>query len=136
MKFRILVYFSWFVAVAATAGSLYFSEVLHLPPCILCWYQRILMYPLTLIIAVGILRKDKGLPFYVLPLSILGTGVAFYQYLLQRGILPNSIAPCTLNVPCTIKYVEYFGFVTIPFLSLLAFVIITFCMILILKKNF
>ncbi len=108
---------------------MYFSEIAHLPPCVLCWYQRILMYPLVLIIAVGILRKDKGLPFYVLPLSILGMGVALYQYLLQRGILPNSIAPCTLGVSCTTKYVEYFGFVTIPFLSLMAFGVITACMV-------
>ena len=129
MKFRILTYFSWLTATVATGGSLYFSEIAHLPPCVLCWYQRILMYPLVLIIAVGILRKDKGLPFYVLPLSILGMGVALYQYLLQRGILPNSIAPCTLGVSCTTKYVEYFGFVTIPFLSLMAFGVITACMV-------
>ncbi len=83
MEPKVLAYFSWFTAAAATAGSLYFSEIAHLPPCVLCWYQRILMYPLVLIIAVGILRKDKSLPFYVLPLSILGGGIAFYQYLLQ-----------------------------------------------------
>lgn len=130
-----VAYLSWIVATLATAGSLYVSEVAQLPPCVLCWYQRILMYPLMVIIAVGILRKDEGLPFYVLPLSILGTGVAFYQYLLQQGILPDSLAPCTLGISCTTKYGEWFGFITLPFLSFLAFTIITICMVFLLKKK-
>lgn len=135
MKFRVLSYFSWFVATVATAGSLYFSEILHLPPCVLCWYQRILMYPLVLIIAVGILRKDKGLPFYVLPLSVTGGAIALYHNLLYYSILPPATAPCLLNVSCATRFFAWFGFITIPFLSLVAFAVITVCMVLILRKR-
>ncbi|MBI3559463.1 hypothetical protein HY085_03640, partial [Candidatus Gottesmanbacteria bacterium] len=72
---------------------------------------------------------------YVLPLSILGGSLAFYQYLLQRGIIPSGIGPCTLGISCTTKYVEYFGFITIPFLSSLAFTAITFCTVFLLRFN-
>lgn len=92
------------------------------------------MYPLVLIIAVGILKKDKGLHDYVLPMSILGLLIALYHVLLEKGILPEAVAPCTLGASCTIKYVGYFGFITIPVMSLTAFIVITMCMI-IFKKN-
>ena len=88
------------------------------------------MYPLTIIITVGILKKDKGLYQYVLPISILGTIVALYHVLLQKGILPEAIAPCTLGASCTTKFVGYFGFITIPVMSLTAFIVITGCMLI------
>ncbi len=130
-----IVYLALIQAIAATIGSLYFSEAKNFVPCLLCWYQRILMYPLVLLIAVGILKKDKGLPSYILPLSILGMAVAFYQYLLQMGWLPESSLPCTLGVSCATRYVAWFGFVTIPFLSFTAFTIITISMIIMRKVN-
>ena len=135
MKFdkKILLYIAWAQAIAAMLGSLYFSEIKKFPPCILCWYQRILMYPLVLIIAVGILRKDKNIPYYVLPLSTIGTLIAIYHNLLYWNILPESIAPCVAGVSCTTKFISYFGFVTIPFLSLCGFLLIDICMILFLK---
>lgn len=124
------LYIAWIQSIIAMAGSLYFSEIKKFPPCILCWYQRILMYPLVLIIAVGIYRKDKNLPFYVLPLSIIGTIIAFYHNLLYFKILPESAAPCVAGVSCTTKFVEYFGFITIPFLSLCGFLLVTVCMLI------
>lgn len=132
MRRSIAAYLAWIVATLATAGSLYASEIAHWPPCTLCWYQRVLMYPLVIIIAVGIWKKDRILPFYVLPLSILGMVVALYHYLLQRGVLP-SLVPCALEIPCVTKYGEWFGFVTIPLLSLSAFCLITVCMVLVWK---
>jgi len=132
---RNALYIAFAQALAAMLGSLYYSQILHYAPCVLCWYQRILMYPLVLILAVGIMRRDKNVPYYVLPLSIIGIGFALYHYLLQRGIIPDSLAPCSLGVSCTTKYVEYFGFVTIPFLSLLAFVVITACMWISIKQK-
>ncbi len=130
MKFiqKNILYLAWIQALVATLGSLYFSEIRHFTPCILCWYQRILMYPLVLIIAVGILRKDKKLYQYVYPLSILGMLIAFYHVLLQNGILPETVAPCQLGASCTTKYIGYFGFITIPVMSLIAFVVISLCM--------
>ncbi|MBI4138577.1 disulfide bond formation protein B [Candidatus Uhrbacteria bacterium] len=117
-------------AVAAMLGSLYFSEIRGFPPCILCWYQRIAMYPIVAIAAVGIWFNDLKAYRYILPLSIAGGLVAVYQNLLYYNILPEAVAPCTLGVSCTTKYIQWFGFVTIPLLSLLAFAVITAVMLL------
>ena len=102
-------------------------------PCLLCWYQRIAMYPLALIIPVGIIRKDKNLPLYILPLTIIGGSIAIYHNLLYYNIVPESLAPCVQGISCTTKLVEYFGFITIPLLSLTAFVVITILMIAVWK---
>ena len=125
------LYIAFLQAWVATLGSLYFSEIRHLPPCLLCWYQRIAMYPLILILAVGIVRKDKNVPWYVLPLSIIGALIALYQYLLQMTTLSN-VTPisCDILGSCEEVQVLYLGFITIPFLSLAAFVIISFLMII------
>ena len=130
---RLLLNLSWVMAFVSTAGSLYFSEILHFPPCILCWYQRIAMYPLVVILAVGIIKKDKTLPYYVLPLSLVGGLIAGYHNLLYYQIIPESTAPCLAGISCTTKFIEWFGFITIPFLSLLAFGFITGSMVLYLK---
>ena len=89
-----LPYVAWTQAVVATAGSLYFSEFMDLQPCVLCWYQRILMYPLAAVLAVGILRRDRGIAAYVLPLTLLGLAIAAYHNLLYYGVLPESAQPC------------------------------------------
>jgi disulfide bond formation protein DsbB len=112
----------------ATGGSLFFSEVLGWRPCLLCWYQRILMYPLAILLAIGIIRRDRGLHLYVLPFSIVGIGTALYHYLLiKTDWLPPPA--CAVDIPCTVDYLNWFGFINIPFLALTAFVIIT-CMML------
>lgn len=130
-----LLYLAWLDTIVATLMSLYFSEIIHFTPCTLCWYQRILMYPLVAIIAVGIKRKDKCLPFYVLPLSSLGIVIAFYHFLLQEGVIKEALTPCSNGVSCTVKYFNYFGFINIPFLSFLAFLLINVCMVLYLRGN-
>lgn len=130
-----ILYVALVQAVAAVTGSLYFSEVLGFVPCVLCWYQRILMYPIVILITVGILRRDKNLPFYVLPFSILGMAIALYHYFLQSGMIPREIAPCSLGVSCVTKYFEWFGFITVPLLSLTAFAVITISMIIFRKAN-
>jgi disulfide bond formation protein DsbB len=122
-------YLAFGVALTATLGSLYFSEIAAFVPCTLCWYQRILMYPLTVILLVGIIKQDEYLPAYVLPFSILGIGVSTYHYLTQLGILAHPAA-CSIGVPCDARWINYFGFVTIPFLALTAFIIITITMAL------
>lgn len=135
MKQKYLAYFSLLIAWAAVVGSLFFSEILHFPPCTLCWYQRIFMYPLVVILSVGILRKNKDLPFYVLPLSLIGLAIGIYHNLLYYNLIPESAAPCSLGISCTTKFVEYFGFITIPFLSMIAFGIISVAMIAFWKIN-
>lgn len=128
-------YVAWSQALLATIGSLYYSEVQTLVPCVLCWYQRILMYPLVVVLAVGILRRDQGLPVYALPFSLTGMGVALYHYLLQQGIIAEAIAPCQAGISCTTKRVEYLGFVTIPLLAFAAFAVITACMLVMLRNS-
>ncbi len=125
-----LPFVAWVMAATAMAVSLYYSEVQDLVPCLLCWYQRIAMYPLVAILAVGIWRQNRELPYYVLPLSLAGLAIAVYHYLLQQGVIAEALAPCQAGVSCTTKDVIYFGFVTIPLLSALAFLVISGCMVL------
>jgi disulfide bond formation protein DsbB len=121
-------YLALVTAWVAMLGSLYFSEVRGLVPCGLCWFQRIILYPLTLVIAVGVLRRDKGLPLYVLPLTLLGIVVSTYHYLVQKTDLFDHAIACNVGVPCSAIYINWLGFVTIPFLALTAAVIISLCM--------
>jgi disulfide bond formation protein DsbB len=136
-RVRPYLWLSWIVSLAALGGSLYFSEVRHLPPCVLCWYQRILMYPLAVLIPIGILKKDTNLPLYVLALSVPGTLVAIYHALLQYGIIPDSLAPCQAGISCTTQQILWFGFITIPLLSAMAFALLSVAMLRIrsLQKN-
>ena len=127
-------YMAFVPAVVAMLGSLYFSEVAGFVPCTLCWYQRILMYPLSLIILVGILKRDEYLPQYVLPFAIIGGVVSLYHYMLQWGVFSKSAA-CATGVPCSVRYINWGGFVTIPFLALSAFVIITGVMVVTRRAN-
>jgi disulfide bond formation protein DsbB len=132
---KYILYVAWIQAFLATTSSLYFSEIAMFPPCVLCWYQRIMMYPLVIILAIGIVKKDTSVPIYVLPLSIIGLLIAFYHNLLYYGLLPKTAAPCIQGVSCTTKYVAYLGFITIPFLSFLAFVVITLACVLYWRLN-
>ncbi|NCO44228.1 disulfide bond formation protein B [Candidatus Berkelbacteria bacterium] len=129
-----IYYGAWLIALTGTLVSLYYSLIIKLPVCDLCWYQRILMYPLALIIPVGLVRLDKNLPYYVLPLTIAGAVIALYQSLLQWGIIKETLQ-CTSTTSCALAQVSYYGFITIPFLSLLAFCGIILCMVLAIRKR-
>jgi disulfide bond formation protein DsbB len=124
------LYGAWSVALLSMVGSLYFSNVMNLPPCVLCWYQRIAMYPLVAILAIGIIKKDKNVSLYALPLAIIGFITAIYHNLLYYNILPESIAPCTAGISCTTKLIKVFGFIDIPMLSLLGFAFIVVLLII------
>lgn len=115
------LYLALIQAILAMLGSLYFSEIKQFPPCVLCWYQRIAMYPLVVILLIGILAKDKMAHYYVLVLAGIGWLISIYHNLLYYKILPEAAAPCVAGISCTTKYIEWFGFVTIPFLSFLGF---------------
>ncbi|MCB0126041.1 MAG: c-type cytochrome [Caldilineaceae bacterium] len=122
---RSSLYIALTAAWIAMCGSLYFSEVAGYIPCTFCWYQRILMYPLAVIIAVGLWRQDQQLPFFVLPLSVVGIGVSTYHYLLQKTTLFSELSTCQVGVPCSGIWINWLGFITIPFLALIAFFVIT-----------
>lgn len=123
--YRSTLYFALAVALTATLGSLYFSEIRHYLPCNLCWYQRILMYPLVVVIAVGLLRQDFNMPYYVLPLTLVGQGIATYHYLLEKTDIFSSPTSCQVGIPCTTPWINWGGFITIPFLAMCAFFLIT-----------
>lgn len=129
-SFSILPYLLWILAIVATGGSLFFSEVMELPPCVLCWYQRIAMYPLVVIIAAGIVIGDGKWKWYALPLSLVGLGFAVYHNLLYYHIIPESLAPCMEGISCTSRQIEWLGFITIPLLSLTAFLLMTIGLLL------
>ncbi len=124
------LYGAWLVAIVATAGSLYFSEVRSFVPCALCWWQRILMYPLVVVLGVATFRQDAGVWRTALPLSVLGLGTSTYHYLIQKvpGFAPP--ASCASGVPCSAQYIDWFGFVTIPLLAGIAFALITALLVL------
>ncbi|WP_240666590.1 disulfide oxidoreductase [Longirhabdus pacifica] len=124
------LYGAWIISVIATGGSLYFSEVLGYMPCQLCWYQRILMYPLVVILGIAAYESNFNIKKYVLPLSILGFGIGVFHYLEQKVPGFAEIKPCTNGIPCNLEYINWFGFITIPFLSLVAFFLISVLLIL------
>ena len=125
----ILPYVAWFIALLATVGSLFFSEVMQMPPCVLCWYQRIAIYPLVLIIGTGIILRDRRMKIYALPLCLVGLAVSIYHNLLYYGFIPESITPCTEGVPCNAVQIEWLGFITIPLMGLAAFVSMALCLL-------
>lgn len=116
-----MIFGAWLVAAVSMLGALFFGEVMQLPPCVLCWYQRIFMFPLVLILPVGLFPFDAKVVRYALPLALVGWLFAVFHLLLIAGVVPESIKPCRQGVPCSEKVIEWFGFVTIPLLSVLAF---------------
>ena len=116
-----ILFLCWLVASVSAMGSLFFSYVMEFAPCVLCWYQRIFLFPLVIILAVGLFPFDKNVVKYALPLAIAGWLTALYHTLLYAEIIPESIQPCSQGVSCTEEYIDLFGFLTIPMLSLLSF---------------
>lgn len=130
-----LLFTAWAAAVIAMFGSLYFSEIQKFEPCELCWYQRILMYPLVIIQGIAIIKKDYHISFYTMILSGIGAIVSLYHYSIQKiPFMADNAVSCG-RIPCTGQYINWYGFVTIPFLALIAFIIIFICSLLIWKIN-
>lgn len=115
---------AWIVSLVAMLGSLFFSIIMEFIPCILCWYQRIAMYPLVITILIDLLSYPKVNFKYSFPLIIIGLFLSIYHNLIHYDIIPQSITPCVSGVPCSTKYIDIFGFITIPMLSFMGFVII------------
>ena len=117
------------VALTATSGSLYFSEVARFTPCALCWYQRIAMYPMVVILGIAALRGDAGVARYAVPLAAIGAFISAWHIGVERVPgLPSGA--CSLDVPCSLIYVQVVGFVTIPTMALAAFLSIVTLLLL------
>ena len=117
--------FSLAVALIATLGSLFYSEIAGYEPCKLCWFQRILMYPQAIILGIAWLKKDRGIVLHSIALSSLGALIAGYHYLLQIGMAPSiGCSAVGYSINCSQRFVMQFGYVTIPMMSLTAFLLI------------
>lgn len=115
---------AWGVASVATIGSLVYSEVFHFVPCKLCWYQRIAMYPLAVILGIAWWRNDLRIRRYAVPVAVIGGAISVWHVLVQRLPSLSSSASCDPNAPCTSIWVEALGFLTIPTMALIGFVTI------------
>ena len=125
----------WGQAFIALAGSLFYSEVMGYIPCELCWFQRILMYPLVIIYGAALFKKDLSIALPGLILSGIGMFVSIYHYLVQKlPALEEAGGACGL-VPCNVTYVNYFGFITIPFMAGVAFIVIFVLHLILLKQQ-
>ena len=116
-----LLFAAWVLVTVATLGSLFFSEIMEVPVCVLCWYQRIALYPLVLILAIGLLPFDPRVLHYTTALTVAGWLTAAYHVLLVAGFIPESAQPCVQGIPCSETHLSLLGFLNIPTLSLATF---------------
>jgi disulfide bond formation protein DsbB len=124
------IFQAWVVATVCTLGSLYFSEVAHFDPCRLCWYQRIAMYPLPVILGIALLRRDRGVRYYALALAFIGAAISVYHYQLERFPHQGGIA-CEVDNPCTVVWVWRFHFISIPWMALSGFAFIVTALLIV-----
>ncbi len=130
-----ILFAAWVIVSVSTLGSLFFSHVMEFAPCVLCWYQRIFLFPLVIILATGLFPFDNRVVKYSLPLAIAGFLTAAYHNLLYSGIIPQDLQPCSQGVSCTEKYIDLFGFLTIPMLSLMSFTAIITLLFLLKRRT-
>lgn len=134
MSSRNFIYFGWLISLVASVASLFFSEVMEFPPCTLCWYQRIAMYPLVIIFFVGKAKALKDVFSFSAPFVLIGWTIALYHNLLHYEIVPESASPCREGVSCSTVYIELFDFITIPMMSFFAFSLIGIFLMIIYRR--
>jgi len=132
---RFGLYMAMIAAWIAMCGSLFMSEALGWIPCQWCWYQRIFMYPIALILPLGLWRRDRNVAAYSLVLSVIGICASTYHILLQKVPEIARFETCTIGVPCSADYLNWFGFITIPMLAWVAFATIIIGSVLALRAN-
>ncbi|SEB61746.1 disulfide oxidoreductase [Paenibacillus sp. GP183] len=118
------LYLAWVVSLVAVSGSLFLSDYMGFEPCKLCWFQRIFMYPQAILLAIACYKNDRRQIPYLLPLSVIGGSISLYHYAEQKIPGLAKLLPCTSGVPCNQDYINWLGFITIPFLALIAFILI------------
>ncbi|MDH3462515.1 MAG: disulfide oxidoreductase [Acidimicrobiia bacterium] len=128
------IWLAWTVAAVATSGSLIYSEVIHFVPCRLCWFQRIAMYPMAVVLLVGAIRREVVVKYYALPLALGGALISIWHYLTQ--VFPSlEGGSCDPVNPCSSKYVDVFGFVSIPFMAGTGFIVIAVLLAFYVRTN-
>ena len=128
------VFSAFVISLVSTLGSLFFSEIMNFIPCSLCWYQRIFMYPLVFLFLINLLFPDEKIFKYSFPLAFIGWLISVYHNLLMFKIIPEKLSPCIQGVPCSVDYINWLGFITIPLLSFFAYTIILILLI-VLKRG-
>ncbi|KGJ95898.1 disulfide bond formation protein B [Colwellia psychrerythraea] len=130
-----LLFLAWILATSGTLISLFFSEIVQLPVCVLCWYQRIALYPLVIMMPFALFPLDINVIRYAQPLVIFGWFVALFHVLVVAKIIPEAAQPCVLGIPCSETHFNLLGFINIPVMSLLTFSLIGL-LLFISKKQF
>jgi disulfide bond formation protein DsbB len=131
----LLLFSAWMVALVSTLGALFSSEIMGLEPCLLCWYQRIAMFPLALVLGLALLPFDARIVRYALPLAAIGAVVATYHTLLTWGLVPRDLVPCGQGPSCAEVKFNVLGFITLPLLSLVAFSLIVILLWILTSRN-
>ncbi|MHC5532979.1 disulfide oxidoreductase [Priestia megaterium] len=119
-----VLFSTWIISLIATLGSLFISEVMRYEPCELCWYQRILMYPLFIFTTICLIKKEYSSRLYTIVMCVAGIVLSGYHYLIQKVPFLHEKNSFCGRIPCNGEYINFFGFITIPFLALLSFVLI------------
>ncbi len=130
-----LLFTAWVLVTGATLGSLFFSEIVGVPVCVLCWYQRIAMYPLVLVLGISLFPYDPAVVRYAGALTGVGWLIALFHVLVVAGIIPESAQPCVQGIPCAETYISLFGFLSIPVLSFLTFTLIGVLLFFVQRKK-
>jgi len=130
-----LLFLAWILVTSGTLISLFFSEIVKLPVCVLCWYQRIALYPLVIMLPFALFPFDVNVIRYATPLVIFGWFVALFHVLVVAKIIPEAAQPCVQGIPCSEIHFNLFGFLNIPVMSLLTFSLLGLLLFLA-KKSF
>ena len=126
---------AWIVALTATLSALFIGEVMGMTPCVLCWYQRIAMFPLALMLGMAFYSEDRRGAVYALPLALVGAAFAGYHSLLVAGLIPQAWIPCSAGASCADQKLNFFYGIELPWLSLAAFVAIAISLSLYLRRT-
>lgn len=128
---RNALYGAFAMSLISTLGSLFYSEIMNLPPCVLCWYQRITMYPLILIFGYAIYKRSRDVLWPAYVMVPIGWLIAVYHNLLYFNILPKAAAPCVAGISCTTRMPGILATFPIPLQALVGFTILLILTIII-----
>jgi disulfide bond formation protein DsbB len=134
---RKAIFVGFLAALLATLGSLIYSDVIGYEPCKLCWYQRIFMYPLVLVLGMALWKKHEWIKPYGILLSVVGALIAAFHYLGQIGWNPLGLECLAIgySTSCAKNFVLEFGYITIPLMAFSAFVLIALSLWYSMKKD-
>lgn len=130
-----LLLLAWMVSVVATSSALFIGEVMGMTPCVLCWYQRIAMFPMAVVLGIACFSDDRRGAVYALPLALAGAALAGYHTLLVANFIPKAWLPCSAGVSCADQKLEILNGIPIPWLSLAAFLLVAGLLIVYLRKT-